>query len=200
MRLPQDAALILIDLQKAIDDTRWGPRNNPDAEQRIVELLAAWRAAEMPVVHVRRDSIEPDSPYAPESVGHVFKPEAAPVAGELIVPKQTHSAFIDGALEAALDAIGATQLVMCGVLTNNSLEASARHAGDLGYRVFVVADACWAVERRDGEGRVWAAEDVHRHSLANLSGEYAEITTSGQAIAAAELAAARRRAKANPPS
>lgn len=200
MRLPQDAALIVIDMQKAIDDAKWGPRNNPDAEQRVTELLAAWRAAEMTVIHVRHDSIEADSPYAPDGPGHAFKPEAAPLAGELIVPKRTHSAFIDGALEAALDAAGVTQVVMCGVLTNNSLEASARHAGDLGYRVFVVADACWAVERRGAEGRVWSAEEVHWLSLANLSGEYAEITACGQTIAAAQSAAARRRAKANPPS
>jgi nicotinamidase-related amidase len=200
MRLPQDAVLILIDLQKAIDDPKWGPRNNPEAEQRVAELLAAWRAAEMMVIHVRHDSIEPGSPYAPDAPGHVFKPEAAPLGGELVLPKQTHSAFIDGALEMALDAIGATHLVIGGVLTNNSLEATARHAGDLGYRVFVVADACWAVARRDGEGRVWAADDVHKLSLANLRGEYAEITSSGQAIAAVQLAAARRRAKANPAS
>ncbi len=152
----------------------------------------------MTVIHIRHDSIEPESPYAPEAPGNAFKPEAMPLAGELVVPKRTHSAFIDGALEAALDALGATHLMMCGVLTNNSLEASVRHAGDLGYRVFVAADACWAVERRDGAERIWAAEEVHRHALANLRGEYAEITTSGQAIAAAQLAAQRRRAKSPP--
>ena len=29
MRLPADAVLIVIDVQEAIDDPRWGPRNNP---------------------------------------------------------------------------------------------------------------------------------------------------------------------------
>src|SRR5579863_2305457 len=140
MRLPQDAALIVIGLQLAVDDARWGPRNNPEAERRVAELLAAWRAAAMPVIHVRHDSPDPRSLLWPGAPGHVFKPEAAPAPGEAVVAKRTGSAFIDGALEAALDRIGATHLVLCGALTNRSLESTARHAGDLGYRVFVVAD------------------------------------------------------------
>ena len=193
MRLPQDAALVLVDLQLAIDDPRWGPRNNPDAEARVAELLAAWRAAAMPIVHVRHDSAEPKSPYRPGSPGHPFKPEAAPLAGEPVVGKRTGSAFVGGALETELDAIGATHLLFAGVLTNNSVEATARHAGDLGYRAFVVEDACWAVDKVDGSGRVWPAEDVHRLSLANLAGEYAQITTCRAAVEAAQLAASRRK-------
>ena len=193
MRLPIDATLILIDLQKAIDDPRWGPRNNPHAERQVAALLAAWRAADMPIVHVRHDSIDPTSPYRPGAPGHAFKPEAEPLAGETIVGKHTGSAFIDGALEAELDAIGATHLVLCGVLTHNSLESTARHAGDLGYRVFAVEDACWAVDKTDAGGHVWPADAVHRLSLANLEGEYARVVSSAQAIEAAQLAAARRK-------
>jgi len=195
MRLPIDATLILIDLQKAIDDPSWGPRNNPEAERRVTALLAAWRAADMPIVHVRHDSIDPASPYRPDAPSHAFKPEAEPSAGETIVSKHTGSAFVDGALEAALDAIGATHLVLCGVLTNNSLESTARHAGDLGYRVFVVEDACWAVDKTDAGGHVWPAEAVHRLSLANLAGEYARVVSSARAIEATQTAAARRKAR-----
>ena len=196
MRLPIDAALILVDLQAAIDDPCWGPRNNPLAETYVGALLAAWRAAAMPVLHVRHDSIEPNSPYRPGGPGHGFKPEATPLPGEAVIAKRTASAFIDGALEAALDALGSTHLVLCGVLTNNSLESTARHAGDLGYRAFVAEDACWAVEKRDRSGRLWSAEDVHLLSLANLEGEFCRVVSSAQAIEAAALAAARRKPRA----
>jgi hypothetical protein len=33
--LPRTAALLIIDVQKAIDDPCWGPRNNPRAEANI---------------------------------------------------------------------------------------------------------------------------------------------------------------------
>ncbi len=195
MRLAHDAALIVVDVQKAIDDPRWGPRNNPNAERAIAALIAAWRAEGLPIFHVRHDSTEPGSPYAPGSPGHDFKPEARPLDGETIVGKTAHSAFVGTRLEEALDALGATTLVVCGVLTHNSLEATARHGGDLGYRVFVVADACWAVDVTDLNGRRWSAEDVHALSLAHLHGEYAEVVSSPMALAAARLAKTRERAK-----
>jgi nicotinamidase-related amidase len=195
VRLPCDAALILIDLQQAIDDPRWGPRNNPDAERMIATLLAAWREEGLPIVHVRHDSVEPNSPYRPDRSGHAFKPETAPQGDEAVVGKRTHSAFVGTALEATLDKFGATTLVVCGVLTHNSVEASVRHAADLGYRVFVVADACWAVDLAANEGRAWPAEIVHRLALACLAGEYAEVVEGATALAAARLANARQRRK-----
>ncbi len=193
MRLPCDAALIVIDVQDAIDDPRWGPRNNPGAEAVIAELLAAWRAEALPIFHVRHDSTEPGSPYRPNSPGHGFKPAARPLARETVIAKSTNSAFVGTALEEALDEIGATTLVVCGVLTNNSVEATVRHGGNLGYRIFVVADACWAVEKQDLSGRLWPAADVYALSLANLHGEYAEVVDSMTALRAAAMANARRR-------
>ncbi|NDM57906.1 isochorismatase family protein, partial [Klebsiella pneumoniae] len=46
-------ALLIVDLQRGMQRHDLPPRNNPGAEARIVELLAAWRAAGWPVVHVR---------------------------------------------------------------------------------------------------------------------------------------------------
>ena len=51
MRLPADAVLIVIDVQEAIDDPRWGPRNNLEAEANIAALIAAWQAESLPLVH-----------------------------------------------------------------------------------------------------------------------------------------------------
>ena len=193
MRLPADATLIVIDVQDAIDDPRWGPRNNPEAEANIAALIGAWRAERLPLVHVRHDSIEPNSPYAPHAPGHRFKPCATPLEGERVVGKAANSAFVGTSLESLLDELGATTLVICGALTPNSLEATARHAGNLGYQVFVVADACWAVDKIDLRGKRWPAEDVHALSLAHLEGEYARIVDAATALGAATSAKARQR-------
>ena len=186
-RLPSDTVLLIVDVQRAIDDPKWGPRNNPDAETCIAALLEAWRGADMPVVHVRHDSTEPASPYRPGTPGHPFKPEAMPHADEPVVAKSVNSAFIGTGLDEQLTASGATTLVICGVLTHNSVEATVRHAGNLGYRVLVPADACWACEVRDRRGRVWAAEDVHHLSLAIMHGEYATVTDTAALVAGAAI-------------
>ena len=187
--LPATAALILIDVQKAIDDPRWavhGPRNNPQAEGNIAALLAAWRRSGRPVVHVRHDSEEPGSTYRPGSAGHAFKPEAQPHPGELVLPKSTNSAFIGTGLENWLAERGCATLVIAGVITNNSVEATARMAGNLRFETLVVADAGFTFAKRDRTGRLWSAEQVHELSLANLEGEYARIVETAELLAMAQ--------------
>lgn len=187
LQLPERTALILIDLQRAVDDPRWarhGPRNNPAAEQAAAALLGRWRRLGWPIIHVRHDSTEPGSTYKPGGPGHRFKPEVLPAAGETIIAKQVNSAFIGTDLDRHLRDIEAPALVILGVITNNSLEATVRNAGNLGHRVFVPEDACFTYGWRDLRGRIWAADDVHALSLANLSGEYATITSSAEIMAA----------------
>jgi nicotinamidase-related amidase len=175
MRLAPDAVLLLIDLQKAIDHPSWGERNNPRAESNVAALLSAWRANGRPVYHVRHDSVEPASHYRPGQTGHDFKPEALPAPGEPVIGKRTNSAFIGTDLEARLRAAGHTTLVVAGVITNNSVEATVRMAGNLGFRTLLVEDASFTFGRRDWAG-VWrTADEVHAMSLANLHGEYCEV-------------------------
>lgn len=173
-------ALLLIDLQKAIDDPHWGVRNHPRAEDRVAELLAAWRERQWPVMHVRHDSREPESTYRPGQVGNEFKIEAAPAAGETVIAKQTNSAFIGTDLEQRLREAGIERLVVAGVITNNSVEATVRMAGNLGFDTWLVEDACFTFGRRDWQGRERTADEVHAMSLANLDGEYCRVVTSAR--------------------
>jgi nicotinamidase-related amidase len=175
LALPRSAALLVIDVQNAIDDPKWGPRNNPGAEANIAALIGAWRRRARSVFHVRHDSTVVDSPYRPGQKGNDFKPEASPLPGETVIAKRTNSAFIGTPLEAMLRQGGHGTLVVAGVLTHNSVEATVRMAGNLGFDTIVVADATWAVDKTDRRGRHWPAEDVHQLSLANMSGEYATI-------------------------
>ena len=187
MHLSATAALVVIDVQRAIDHPKWskdGPRNNPEAEANIARLLAAWRASQRPIFHVRHDSNEPDSPYRPGQPGNDFKPEAQPRSGETIVVKRTNSAFIGTDLERELRARGIDTLIIAGVITNNSVEATVRMAGNLGFRTFLVEDAACTFARRDYVGRLWSAAEVHALSLANLNGEYCSVTTTGTICAA----------------
>ena len=183
--LPDRTTLILVDLQLAVDNPRWarhGPRNNPGAEAAAAALLARWRRLGWPVVHVRHDSTEPESTYKPGGPGHEFKPEVVPSADEAIIAKQVNSDFIVTDLHRHLRDIDAQALVILGVITNNSLEATVRNAGNLGHAVFVPEDACFTYGWQDLRGKIWAAEDVHALSLANLHGEYATVTSSAEIL------------------
>ena len=183
--LPHDAALLIVDLQKAIDDPRWshaGPRNNPQAEANVAALLAAWRRDERPIVHIRHDSTDPASTYRPGSPGHAFKQEAMPLPGETVIGKRVNSAFIGTALDEWLRGRGIGTLVVAGVITNNSVEATVRMAGNLGYDVRLVADACFTFARHDRSGRLRTADEVHDLSLANMDGEYAAVVETAEVL------------------
>jgi nicotinamidase-related amidase len=180
---PLPCALLLIDLQRAIDAPYWGPRNNPQAEENVAKLLAAWRQAGWPIIHVRHDSREPNSAYRPGSDTHAFKPQAMPHPGETIVPKQTHSAFVGTDLDARLKARGIASLCIAGVITDNSVEATVRHGADLGWPIALIEDACFTVDRRLRDGTMVPAAQMHARSLALLDGEYATIVDTVQALA-----------------
>jgi nicotinamidase-related amidase len=175
--------LLLIDLQRAIDHPDWGIRNNPKAEAHAARLLAHWRAQGWPIIHVRHDSQVPNSHYRPGQPGHDFKPGTAPLAGEVIIAKTTNSAFIGTDLQARLLREGYPGLVVAGVITNNSVEATVRMAGNLGFPTWLVEDACFTFGRKDWNGAWRSAEDVHAMSLANLDGEYCTIVTSAMLLA-----------------
>ena len=49
--LTENAGLIVIDVQYAFEEPKWGKRNNPQAEGNIARLLSAWRKSDRPVLH-----------------------------------------------------------------------------------------------------------------------------------------------------
>ena len=133
---------------------------------------------------MRHDSTEPASHYRPGQPGHDFKPEAAPAPGETVIAKQTNSAFIGTDLEARLRAAGHLTVVVAGVITNNSVEATVRMAGNLGFQTFLAEDAAFTFGRRDWHGQFRSASDVHAMSLANLDGEYCTVVRTAEILSA----------------
>ena len=127
---------------------------------------------------MRHDSRDPCSHYRPGQAGNAFKPETAPLPGELVIAKTSNSAFVGTNLESQLRDAGQSALVVAGVITNNSVEATVRMAGNLGFDTWLVEDACFAFGRKDWQGTLRTAEEVHAMSLANLDGEYCTVITT----------------------
>lgn len=177
-RLPQNAGLVIIDVQKGLDDPKWGARNNPNAEARMAELLAAWRRTRRPVFHVQHMSTLPNSPLNPKNPGNEIKDIVRPAGEEPVFQKNVNSAFIGTALEKTLRERGVNTLVMVGLTTPHCVSTSARMAGNLGFEVYVVSDAVATYEITGPDGTRYSPEEIHRISLATLHEEFATVVDS----------------------
>ena len=186
MSTSSESALLVIDVQQGMDNPRLGKRNKPDAEKRIADVIAAWRAAGKPVIHVQHDSVEPQSELRPDRPGNAVKPEGKPIEGEPVFRKNVNSAFIGTNLESYLRERGIDSLVMVGLTTEHCVSTSARMAANLGFGVTIVADATAAFEHNGYDGKHYSAEEVHNVELANLNREFATIRESRDVVAEVE--------------
>ncbi|KAH7929213.1 isochorismatase [Leucogyrophana mollusca] len=175
-------ALLTIDVQKAFEDEAFwgGNRNNPRLLQNVEQLLGLFRARSLPVLHAKHNSTNPESPLHPSHPGNAFSPEAAPRESEPVFPKTVNSAFIGTDLESHLRSTGIQRLVICGITTNHCVSTTTRMAGNLGFDVLLVGDACATFDRVGADGVKRPAEEVHRYALGDLHGEFCEVVNTNQ--------------------
>lgn len=182
--IAQNAALLMIDLQKGFDAPVWGRRNNPQMEARVSELLGVWRRSRRPVIHVRHMSTDPRSPLRPGQPGNEFKDQAAPLPGEAVIDKRVNSSFIGTPLEKHLRRCGTRSLVIVGLTTNHCVSTTTRMAGNLGFRAWVVSDATATFDRVGPDGVRYRAEQIQAIALCDLHGEFATVVDTAAAIGA----------------
>jgi nicotinamidase-related amidase len=168
-------ALVVVDVQLGFDDRAWGRGNNPGADDRVGDLLDAWERLELPVVIVRHDSTERESPLRPDRPGNALKPVVAG-RGDILVTKSVHSAFHGSPdLHAWLTGRGITSIAICGITTNHCCETTCRVASDLGYQTWFVWDATRTFDRVGPGGIVITADDLTTMTRTNLDGEFARV-------------------------
>ena len=174
---------MVIDVQKGFSayDVP-GKRNNPSCEANVSKLIQAWRDAGAPIVFVRHDSILPDSVLRPGQPGNDFK-EVITGEPDLLVTKSVNSAFYGTPdLKTWLDQNQIESIAICGIQTNMCCETTARMGGNLGYEVWFVLDATHTFAKTVGTETV-SAEELSRVTAVNLSGEFAEILSTDEAVA-----------------
>ncbi len=176
-KFDKETALLLIDVQVGVDVlTHWGGpngrRNNPDAEQKMLQLLAAWRSANLQVAFTRHDSREALSPLKFSLPTGAQKPGFEPIAGEIVVEKDVNSGFIGTDLEIQLRRANISRIAIVGFFTNFCVETTTRMAGNLGFDTYLIEDCCSTSNRIGPDGLDRDPELVHAMTVANLHGEF----------------------------
>ncbi len=171
------AALLLVDIQTGFDRVEhWGGnRNNPSAELNASFLLEKWRKEQMPLFHIKHNSPLAYSPLHQSQDGNQIKKVVAPNAGEPIIEKDVNSAFINTNLKPLLDKQNIEALVICGLTTDKCVSTTTRMAGNLGYKTFLVTDACATFDQVGIDGKLYDAELVHQIHIASLKDEFATV-------------------------
>jgi nicotinamidase-related amidase len=135
-------ALIVIDVQESFRQRDlWRAISNPGIGGDVARLVDGARASGDLVVWVLHAEPGTGGVFDPAS-GHVRLIEPlAPEAGEPVLTKTSHNAFTTTGLQQLLTTRGITDLVICGIRTEQCCETTARVASDLGYRVTFVTEA-----------------------------------------------------------
>jgi nicotinamidase-related amidase len=142
-----------------------------------------WRQMDLPVIHVRHSSTNPDSRLHASHPGFAFNPHVQPQAGETVITKSVNSAFIGADLKERIDAIGSHTLVIAGLTTDHCVSTTARMAGNYGYDTYLVADAIATFDKIGVAGEHFEAGLIHQTALASLKDEFATIMDSARLLA-----------------
>jgi len=169
-------ALVVIDLQQGMTSLKLlHPLN--EIVERACALIEAFRRHALPVVLVNVDG----KPPGRSERGSRLSALAADFAELLpalnrqpqdhIVTKRTPGAFTNTDLEAYLKRQGVTQIVLVGIATCNGVEATARHAYELGFNVSFAIDAI-----TDGDA------EAHANSVSRIFPKLGETGSSAAFI------------------
>lgn len=186
-KFDRSTALLLIDVQKGVNDTRYyggptGRRNNPEAEANIAAILEAWRGAGGKVAFTQHDSREQGSPLKLTLDSGALLDGFVPAADDIVISKDVNSGFVGTALEVELRRAGILRLVVAGFFTNYCVETTVRMAGNMGFDTYLVHDACATMNRVGLDGTDYDPELVHALSVATLHGEFCTAITTADAI------------------
>ncbi len=199
MLVPMTRALIVIDVQESFRQRPlWDAISNPAIASDVARLVAAARAAGDLVVWVLHAEPGSGTSFDPAS-GHVrYLEPLAPETGEPQLVKTSHNAFTTTGLQQLLTQRGISELVICGIRTEQCCETTARVASDLGYKVTFVTEATATnpIAHRDAppglsvgellaDPRTLPASAVIERTEYALAGRFATIATIAEAVGSA---------------
>ncbi|MGA8489420.1 MAG: isochorismatase family protein [Terriglobales bacterium] len=175
------SALLVIDAQNSFKiGPRWERRNNPAFEKNVAALIAAYRAADLPVVFfLHTDS---DEGFAAGSPFFKLMDFIAPRSGEPVFIKNTRNCFTSTTLQPYLIEKGVRRVTISGIQMEQCCETTARVAADLGYAVDFVTEATmtFPIPNWDKPGEELGVEAIRERTEYALRHRFARIVTVAQ--------------------
>ncbi|RDI48702.1 cysteine hydrolase family protein [Aquicella lusitana] len=174
-----NTALLLLEIQNDyFPNGRIPLEKSLEASAKAQSILHAYREKKMQIVHVQHISTHPDATYfLPCTKGAEFHSSVQPSKGEMIVKKHYPNSFKDTSLLNYLIKNQINHLVICGMMTHMTVDATVRAAYDLGFTCTVLHDAC-AARQLEFNHNVITAQNVHYAFLAAFQPSYATVLSS----------------------
>ncbi|WP_065259523.1 cysteine hydrolase family protein [Pseudomonas bananamidigenes] len=178
-------ALIVVDIQNDyFPQGKWPLAGVDAAADNAARLIAAFREAGKPVIHIRHEFATADAAFfAPGSEGAKLHPKVLNRADEPVVLKHFVNAFRETELQSILDEKDIKELVVVGSMSHMCIDGVARAAADLGYTVTVIHDAC-ATRDLEFNGLTVPAAQVHTAFMSSLAFAYASVVSADEFLAA----------------
>ncbi|MEO6003111.1 MAG: cysteine hydrolase family protein [Opitutus sp.] len=177
-----ECAVLIIDAQREYVDGRLPLAGVTAALHQTARLLERARAAHVPIIHIQQISSAGRGVFERGGPLVAFAPEAAPLPGEVIIPKTLPNAFAGTTLAEVLRKRGRTHVIISGYMTHMCVSATARAALDFGFKNTVIADACATRDLRAADGGTLSADIVHRVALAELMDRFSNVVPSLDSI------------------
>ena len=174
-----NTALLLLEIQNDYFPNGKIPlERSLEVSMKTQAVLTAYRDKKLPVIHVQHIATQPDSTYLlPCTKGAEFYVNVQPLKNELIIKKHYPNSFKDTPLLNHLIKNQINHLVICGMMTHSSIDATVRAAYDLGFTCTVLHDTC-AARQLEFNHTTISAQNVHAAFLAALQPMYATVLSS----------------------
>ena len=178
--IKKNPALLLVDIQKAFLEKDYPGliRNNENAEFICGKILKKWRTLDLPIIHVRHSSTNPESKLYKSRPGFEFNDYVTPLETEMVLTKEVNSAFIGTNLENILIKSHIDTLVIVGMTTNHCISTTVRMSGNLAFDTYLISDSTACYNTKGLNGEIIDCNTIYNSALASLQEEFATVIDS----------------------
>ena len=178
--IKKNPALLLVDIQKAFLEKDYPGliRNNENAEFICGKILKKWRTLDLPIIHVRHSSTNPESKLHKSRPGFEFNDYVTPLENEMVLTKEVNSAFIGTNLENILIKSHIDTLVIVGMTTNHCISTTVRMSGNLCFDTYLISDSTACYNTKGLNGEIIPCNTIYNSALASLQEEFATVIDS----------------------